>query len=182
MIFVPLSRALVILSSPPISSTRSRMPAKPNPSCRSLTLNPSPSSRSSRRSCFVLKVNRVSKLWGRAYFSALVKASCPICRRFSCQTGGSSRNLPRSSNRVWSIVPAVVFLTIPFSASQKLSRCKACGRSAWTDRRASFKLCRANSLALRKCWFASLLRQHPIASSTASNCTITPVNPCASVS
>src|SRR6266446_1511232 len=54
VIFVPLPRELVISNSPPICSTRSRIPLRPTPSCRSLTLNPSPSSRSSRRSSFAL--------------------------------------------------------------------------------------------------------------------------------
>src|SRR5204863_8259881 len=54
VIFVPLPPELVISNSPPICSTRSRIPLRPTPSCRSLTLNPSPSSRSSRRSSFAL--------------------------------------------------------------------------------------------------------------------------------
>src|SRR4030095_15190729 len=82
---VPLPRELAIFTLPPICSTRSRMPVRPTPSCRSLTLNPSPSSRSSRRSSFALYVSRVLKLRACAYLSVLVKASCPIWRRFSCQ-------------------------------------------------------------------------------------------------
>src|SRR5207237_7482190 len=54
VIFVPLSRTLVISNSPPICSTRSRIPLRPTPSCRSFNLNPSLSSRSSRRSSFAL--------------------------------------------------------------------------------------------------------------------------------
>src|SRR6266446_9339787 len=54
VIFVPLPRELVIFNSPPICSTRSRIPLRPTPSCRSLALNPSPSSRISRRSSFAL--------------------------------------------------------------------------------------------------------------------------------
>src|SRR6266849_5830302 len=78
VIFVPLPRALVISNSPPICSTRSRIPLRPTPSCRSFTLNPSPSSRSSRRSFFALYLRRVSKLRACAYLSVLVKASCPM--------------------------------------------------------------------------------------------------------
>src|SRR5205823_2437754 len=100
VIFVPLPRKLVIFNSPPICSTRSRIPVRPTPSCRSLTLNPSPSSRSSRRRCFVLQLNRVSKLCGCAYLSALVNASCPMCIRFSCQTCDNSGSLPRSAKLV----------------------------------------------------------------------------------
>src|SRR5438270_1414108 len=54
VIFVPLPRELLISNSPPICSTRSRIPERPTPSCRSLALNPSPSSRSSKRSFFAL--------------------------------------------------------------------------------------------------------------------------------
>src|SRR5438552_7233087 len=54
VIFVPLPRELVISNSPPICSTRSRIPRRPTPSCRSLALNPSPSSRNSIRSFFAL--------------------------------------------------------------------------------------------------------------------------------
>src|SRR2546429_1351374 len=90
VIFVPLPRELVISNSPPIWSTRSRIPLRPTPSCRSLALNPSPSSRSSKRSFFALYVSRVSKWRAWAYLSALVSASCPMWRRFSCQGWGSS--------------------------------------------------------------------------------------------
>src|SRR5215472_5228814 len=95
MTSVPSPRALVTFSVPPICSARSCMPVKPSPSCRALTLNPSPSSRSSRRSSFALKINLVSKFRGRAYLRALVSASCPMCRRFSCQTSGRWRIFPR---------------------------------------------------------------------------------------
>src|SRR5712671_698291 len=54
VIFVPLPRELLISNSPPICSTRSRIPERPTPSCRSLALNPSPSSRSSKRSSLAL--------------------------------------------------------------------------------------------------------------------------------
>src|SRR2546422_709716 len=54
VIFVPLPRELMIFNSPPICSTRSRMPVRPTPSCRSFTLKPSPSSRSSRQSSLAL--------------------------------------------------------------------------------------------------------------------------------
>src|SRR5260370_35988634 len=52
--FVPLPRELVIFNSPPICSTRSRMPVRPTPSCRSFTLNPPPSSLSSTLSSLAL--------------------------------------------------------------------------------------------------------------------------------
>ena len=77
-IFVPLPRELTIFSSPPISCTRSRIPVRPTPSCRSLTRNPSPSSQRSRRSSFALEVNRVRNCLAWAYFRVLLKASWPI--------------------------------------------------------------------------------------------------------
>src|SRR6266446_2127221 len=94
VIFVPLPRELVIFNSPPICSTRSRMPARPRPSCRSCRLNPSPSSENSKRSSFGSYINRVRNLRACAYLIALARASCPMCNKFSCQTGGSWSTLP----------------------------------------------------------------------------------------
>src|ERR1700726_4237895 len=94
VIFVPLPRELVIFNSPPICSTRSRMPARPRPSCRSSGLNPSPSSENSKRSFFGSHISRVPNLWACAYLIVLAKASCPICNIFSCQTGGRWSTLP----------------------------------------------------------------------------------------
>src|SRR3954470_24213336 len=45
VMFVPLPFRLLMLSAPPICSTRSRIPVRPMPSWPSLIWNPSPSSR-----------------------------------------------------------------------------------------------------------------------------------------
>src|SRR6266550_2193724 len=89
VIFVPFPRELAIFNSPPICSTRSRMPERPRPSCRFCDLNPSPSSENSKRSSFGSYINRVPNLWAWAYLIVLARVSCPMCNKFSCQTGGS---------------------------------------------------------------------------------------------
>src|SRR5581483_448851 len=71
------------------------------------------------RICLPVKLNRVWNFRARAYLRALVRASCPMRSRFSCQANGMSRTLPVSLNVVCKPVPAVVFLMIPLSASQK---------------------------------------------------------------
>src|SRR5260221_11601622 len=90
---VPLRRELTIFNSPPISSARSRIPVRPIPSCRSVTWNPLPSSRSSRRSCFALETKRVRKFLAWAYFRGLLKASWPMRNKFCCHAGGSNGTL-----------------------------------------------------------------------------------------
>src|SRR5438876_7441571 len=85
VIFVPLPRELLIFNSPPICSTRSRIPTRPTPSFRSSTLKPSPSSSSSKCIFSDLQERLALKLRARAYLRVLLKASCPMWRRFSCQ-------------------------------------------------------------------------------------------------
>src|ERR1700730_3071840 len=88
VIVVPLPGELTSFNLPPISSTRSRMPVRPKPSWRSLTWHPSPSSESSRRTSFALRIRRVRKCLAWAYLSALVKAFWPMRNKCYCEGGG----------------------------------------------------------------------------------------------
>src|SRR6266516_3826895 len=179
---VPRPGLLSRTSCPPIPSTRSRIPSKPNPSCRAAESKPRPLSLSSSRISFGSRTNCAWNSLARACRSALVKTSWPMRRMFSSHSGGSNRGWPLTLNCARIAVPAVIFRINSSSAWHKFFSSRACGRSARTERRASFKLSRASSPARRRCSAASLANPWELASAAASNCTITPVNPCARVS
>src|SRR5258707_9364044 len=90
----PEPKALVMANWPPIRSTRSRMPRRPNPSVFPFGSKPAPSSRRSRRTAFRTNASCALKRVACAWRRTFVSASRPIWRMLSSQSVGRWFGLP----------------------------------------------------------------------------------------
>ena len=142
---------------------------------------PHPSSTTERRTTRGRNCKSTVTRFGRACFTALITASCPMRSKFSSMVAANRRGSP--STFTWMLVrsPLVIDSTVWARADTRSPSSSMRQRKSQTDRRASIMLrrliLRAISTACRAvcgvCWKQSAAK---------SNCMVIPASSCSSVS